>query len=136
MRKHGTGIGSTLIVLVFSVLCLSIFALLSLTAAMSDKSMADAAVRTAKGYYDADTLAECILAEILEADITPDTVRGVSITTGKESGTVSFFCIISENKALHVEAAVFEEYYDILKWCVRDIEDWETDKRLNVWVDD
>lgn len=136
MKKHGNGIGSTPILLIFTVLCLAIFAVLSLTTALADKAMADAAACSVKGYYEADTLAECILSEILKEDKIPDAIMGINITANAESGTVAFICPISEKKCLYVEAAVYEGDYNILKWRTQDVGEWETDKGMPVWPGD
>ena len=51
MNKSGIGIGSASVVLVFAVLCLTIFALISYTAAINDKALTEVEVRLVKGYY-------------------------------------------------------------------------------------
>lgn len=132
MKKNVTGTGSTLVALVFSVLCLTIFTLISLSAANIDKSLADAEARSVKRYYEADLLAECILAEMLEEDTIPGTLRGIDILS--EGGKASFVCPISDNKELYVEIAVFEDSYEILDWRMQDTIEWEADSGLPVWT--
>lgn len=138
MNKGGTGIGSASIILIFAVLCLTIFALISLSTARADKALADAEAILVKEYYEADTLAECILAELVKADEIPDAVYGVDIILylDMETGTdiVSFSCPISDRKELYVEIAVFEDSYDILEWRMQDIGVWEIDDDLPVWA--
>lgn len=140
MNRGGIGVGSASIVLVFAVLCLSVFTLISLSTATSDKALTDAAVETVTGYYRADTLAEYILADILAADAVPETVRGVAVSSVLDFDTsasiASFSCPISDVKELYVEVAVFEDTYDILNWRMRDVGDWSVDDSLPVWPGD
>lgn len=119
MKKGGTGIGGGLVILIFSVVCLTIFAVLSLSSALTNKAAADKRAQMVMGYYEADTLAEYFLAEILEE--------------GGRSGTVTFTCPVSESKELYVEAVILEDSYNILEWRLRDTADWEEDKSLPVW---
>ena len=132
MSKGGNGIGSASIILIFAVLCMTIFALISFRTAIADKAMVDTQEQFVKEYYDADARAEQILAKILEADIIPQEINGVSITAEQE--TVSFVCPMSDTKALYVEVAVYENTYDILKWKIQDIGSWVIDDKLPVWT--
>lgn len=135
MNRIGMGMGSALLTLVFTVLCLTIFALLSLSIANAEVARANAETQIVKGYYEADLYAECILAEILEADDVPDVIQGVSITVGHNRGTktVMFSCPISDQKELYVEIALSEHSCDILKWHMRDTDVWNQDESLPVW---
>ena len=139
MNKGVTGMGSASLVLIFSTLCLTIFALISLMASRTDKSIADAGVRFAKEYYAADTLAECVLAELLAADTIPDSIRGISIGTQNDPASgaevASYFCPISDHKALHVEVALLEDHYDILTWRMIDTGIWQINENLLVLPD-
>lgn len=132
MKKPVTGTGSTLVVLVFTVLCLTIFALISLSSTRIDKSMAEAEARMVIGYYEADLLAECILADILEAVVIPTNLRGINILSDGDS-EVSFSCPISDNKELYVKMSIFEDSYKIFEWRMRDTNEWETNFDLPVW---
>lgn len=135
-NKSGLGVGSASIILVFAVLCLTIFALISFTAANVDRSMSEISLKTAKEYYEADTLAECILAEILEAEIMPETVRGVDIITEWDAFAdyVMFSCPVSETKSLFVKVAMYIDSYDIIAWQMQEAGEWETDGGLSVWT--
>lgn len=140
MNKGGIGVGSASIVLVFAVLCLTIFSLITLSTANANKALTDAEVRLVKGYYEADTQAEVILAELLAAETLPNAVRGVEIIAGwnEDLGveTAEFYCPISSGKQLYVKIAVYEDACDVLNWQMRDSGDWEIDERLPVWLGD
>ena len=140
MNKSGVGIGSASVVLVFAVLCLTVFALISYTAAGNDKALADVEAKLVQGYYEADTLAECILAELLAGDRIPGpaSIRGVEITTrrDREPETAEFSCVVSDEKELYVKVAFYGESYAILSWRMRTTGTWAIDDDLPVWSGD
>ena len=140
MGKGGIGVGSASIVLVFAVLCLTIFSLITFVVAGNDKALVDAKVHLVSGYYEADALAEQILVDILKADAVPETIRGVDIYTEwndeLETDTTYFFCSISNIKALYVNIAIRDDSFDILSWRMWDTDEWEFDDSLNVWSGD
>jgi len=141
MGKSGIGVGSASIVLVFAVLCLTIFSLITFVVARNDKAIVDAKVEMVTGYYEADTLAELILADILaagKAGDVPGTIRGVEINkTHNEkynTDTTYFFCDISDTKALFVNLLLHDDSFDILSWRMYDKDEWESDDSINVWT--
>ena len=140
MNRSGIGIGSASVVMVFAVLCLTVFALISYTAAGNDKALSDVEAYLVKNYYEADTLAECILAELLAADTIPDSIRGVNIEAQwdpeLEAETAEFSCTISDEKELYVKMAFYVDSYDILSWRMRDTGTWLIDDDLPVWPGD
>jgi hypothetical protein len=131
MNKKGIGVGSASVVLMFAVICLAIFAVISFTSAVSNKARVQVEKALVTSYYEADVLAETIFAELLQADSIPDNIRGVEIESGwdwyLDAETISFVCEISDKKELYVVIAVYEEEMDILVWRMRDIGAWETD---------
>jgi len=140
MGKGGIGVGSASIVLVFAVLCLTIFSLITFVVAGNDKALVDAKVHLVSGYYEADALAEQILVDILKADAVPETIRGVDIYSEwneeLETDTTYFFCSVSDIKALYVNFVIRDDSFDILSWRMWDTDEWEFDDSLNVWSGD
>jgi len=137
MKKGGIGVGSASIVLVFAVLCLTVFSLITYVVAGNDKALVDTESRLVVGYYEADALAERIVADILEADDFPDEVRGIEIHTVwdmyADADIASFSCPISDQKSLFVSLAIRSDSYDILSWRMIDTDDWTFDDSINVW---
>ena len=137
MGKGGVGVGSASIVLVFAVLCLTIFSLITLVVSNNDKALVDAQVQLVSGYYKADTLATRILADILSADAIPDKIYGVDIYTtwdeSIEAETICFFCRISDIKALYVNLVQRDDSFDILSWRMWDTDEWVFDDSIKVW---
>ena len=148
MNRSGLGVGSASIILVFAVLCLTIFTLISYTSANVDKSMLDISLRTVQEYYEADTFAESILAVILGTrDLgMPDVVEGVIIyyenyfnheIFGSSGYKIRYSCPVSETKNLFVEVVLDASSggdYEILLWKIQEAGEWEADDSLPVWI--
>jgi len=137
LNKSGVGVGSASIVLVFAVLCLTIFSLITFVVAGNDKALVDAKIELVTGYYEADALAEEILLNILTADPVPDKILGVDIRKtydeGLDADVVYFFCEISSIKSLYVSLVIREDSFDILNWRMYDTDEWVFDDSINVW---
>ena len=140
MNRSGIGVGSASVILVFAILCLTVFSLITFVVAVNEKNLVEVQTDLVTGYYEADALAELILADILTADTVPATIRGVNIYTGwdDELGveTTYYFCHISDIKALYVNLAVSGGSFDILSWRMYDTDSWEYDGSLNLWTGD
>jgi len=140
MGKSGIGVGSASIVLVFAVLCLTIFSLITYVVAGNDKALVDAKVNLVTGYYEADALAEQILMDLLATETIPTTVRGVEINTmfDEDLGveTTYFFCRVSDIKSLYVCLVIRDDSFDIFSWRMYDTDDWVFDDTINVWPGD
>ncbi len=116
--------GSSLLV-IFAVLCLTIFALLSLSTVQAGGRLGDASSRAVVGYYEADAEAEAVLAELRSGRI-PEGV--------KAEGTVySYSCSISDTRTLEVEVNVVGDDYTVLRWQAVSVADWQPDLSIKVW---
>jgi len=137
MNSGGLGFGSVSIVLIFAVLSLSVFSLITYYVADNDKKLVDAKAEAVAGYYEADTLAESILAEIITSQVTPDAINGTAVFSeidddGKTE-SIYFMTPISEISALYVNITRTDETFDILSWKMIMIDDWNHDDSLNLW---
>jgi len=139
MNKGGMGVGSASIMLVFAVLCLTVFSLISLSVAQNDKALVDAETQLVVSYYRADELATRVLAEILKKNTAPDseTILGVDIKsyydTSREKTVTRFTCPMNDTKELGVEVAIHDGTYDIISWRMHDTGNWDIDTSIPVW---
>jgi hypothetical protein len=131
INSGGIGNGSASIILVFAVLCLTIFALISLSTAFSSKSLTDEAADMVVGYYRADTLAEEILARLTAAGEIPGSILGIDINTAQmedEYGDpytfVSYSCPVNDRKGLAVELKFNGEGFRVVSWCLINTMEW------------
>lgn len=115
--------GSSLLV-IFAVLCLVVFALLSLTTVQAEKRLSDDARDMVAAYYHADLQAQEIFARLRLGE----EPAGVSI----QEGRYAYECAFVENQRLVVELEKDGENWRILRW--QDVaRGYEIDDTLVVW---
>ena len=140
MNKGGIGVGSASIVLVFAVLCLTIFSLISFIVTQNTKALVDAEAEFVTGYYKADAQAELILAQILNAEVLPAEIQGITINIEQEndnnSNIINFSYPIYDRdyKDLFVRVSIGEYSYNVLSWRVIDNARWEAAGSFNLWL--
>ena len=120
-----TTVGGSSILTIFAVLCFIIFALLSLSTAKANRTLTDKSVAAVTNYYQADTKAEEILAE-LRAGEKPEGVK-------KKGNVYSYTCPVDDSQQLSVEVKIKSGKYHILKWQKEYIGEWKADTSIEVW---
>ncbi len=103
-------IGGSSLLVIFAVLCLTVFAMLSLSAVQAERRMSDASAAAVTAYYEADLEAEQIFARLRAGERVP----GVS----ESDGIYSYSCLISENQTLEVALEKTEKTWIVLRWQV------------------
>lgn len=118
--------GGASLLTVFAVLCLTIFALLSLSTVRAHSALSDASAKAVENYYAADAQAQEILARLRFGE-KPD---GVTV-----DGTVCFWTVpISDTQELWAEADVRStDDYTILRWQAVSTGEWDFDDSLDLW---
>lgn len=116
--------GSSLLV-VFAVLALTVFALLSLSTVRADVRLGDAAAKAVSDYYTADAQAQEILAQLRMGDMP----EGVTV----EGDTVTYRCPISDTQALAVELRQTDGVYEILRWQAVSTTEWQESDNTVYW---
>lgn len=159
-KRHKTGTGGVVgvgyisIMLIFTVICLTIFAVLSFQAAYSNNRLSERGVEFTRQYYAADMQAKKILSQLdLKAaeitggfDFTGEFVAAAqeisggsaqkTVQNGVECVRVEFTAPVNDRVSLSVSvlfrSAWSEKRYEILGWktTTTDISD---DSRPNVW---
>ena len=124
-RSQTPMIGGSSLLIIFAVLCLTVFALLGFSTVQADRRLSDAGAAAVSEYYEADLRAEEILAELRSGNIP----AGVS----EENGIYTYTCTISETQALEIEIRNQGNTWEILKWQAVSTVDWNTDDTLTVW---
>ena len=116
--------GSSLLV-IFAVLCLTLFALLGLSSAQASERMSEAAAESVAAYYAADYDAERTLALLRQGTVAANVHRDGNI--------YSWSCPVSERQSLKLEVRLEAEKYEILRWQLVSTTEWVADDSLNVW---
>lgn len=119
-------IGGSSLLTIFAVLCLTVFAVLSVATVQADRRLSQRTADAAAQYYAADCRAEELLAR-LRAGERPE---GVS---RKGDGRYTYACPVSDSQTLVVEVLLDGSDYTILRWQAISVADWQADDKLPVW---
>lgn len=121
-------VGGSSLLVVFAVLCLTVFALLGFSTVLADKRLSDASADTVKDYYAADLQAEMILAQLRSGE----TVEGVT----EINGVYSFACSVSKTQELQVKVRIDSGNLEILRWQTVSTVEWSQEETISVWNGD
>lgn len=147
-RKIAMGVGYVSVMLIFAVICLTIFAVLSFKAAISTDSFNDRSGEFLKQYYAADSKAKETLSTLndrmleargslfFEEEFTQSAgeIDGVSITQAPGGFAASYVVPINDRQELAV--GIFfdnDGKYRIEQWQSRDVSFENSDSHLDVW---
>lgn len=155
-------IGSSSLLVIFLILCLATFAILSLSSAQSDYSFSQRLAKHRTEYYEASSKAERIVGEIdrilaqtaAETDQTDHAsayiqaaetalngaeIDGIAVScqTENEETIVSYQIPASGTQALQVALRVtdyreWDTYYEIKTWQIVNTRTWEPDDTLEL----
>jgi len=141
-KSRGMGVGTVSLIMIFSVLCLTVFAMLTLSTSNAEKVLADRTAAFIQGYYDADCLATAVLAELSASRAEgnyPDTACGVEITYDEASGgakLANYTCKVTDVQDLVVMIELSENHEKVMQWKTEYSQTWEFDDSLTVWDGD
>lgn len=119
-------VGGSSLLVIFAVLCLTVFALLALSTVQAGSRLSDRSAQAVLGYYEADSQAEAILAGLRRGEIP----QGVE---DEGDGLYAYTCPISDTQALSVRVYVEGTDYTVLQWQAVSTADWTADEDLTVW---
>ena len=118
-------VGGTSLLVIFAVLALTVFALLSLSTALANDRLSSAAAQAVYDYYQADCQAEAILAQLRQGRQPPGVAR--------QGDVFAYSCPISDTQTLLVEVRLDGDTYTILRWQAVSTAPWQPDGSLNLW---
>lgn len=118
-------VGSSSLLIIFAVLCMTVFALLGLSSVQADSRLSDTAAEAVEAYYAADCQAEEILSRLRDGQ----TVAGVT----ESDGVYSYVCPISDTQELSVQVQLYDGGYTILQWQAVSTAEWVPDDSLTLW---
>ena len=128
MRKQETfspaAVGGSSLLVIFAVLCLTVFALLSLSSVQAERRLADAAPQSVVDYYQADLRAEEIFARLRDGE----QIAGIEENDGK----YQFEVPISGRQTLAVVLSRQGDTWAVLRWQTVTVEE-ALNESLNVW---
>ena len=124
-REQMPMVGGSSLLIIFAVLCLTVFALLGLSTVQADSRLSEISAQAAADYYAADSTAEEILAALRAGNV-PDGVAA-------DGDYYSYTCPISETQELQVEVRVRADRWEILRWQAVSIARESEESYLSLW---
>ncbi len=139
MKRSGGVSGAVSLVMIFCVLCLSVFAVLTIATADREAKLTAMTAQNAEDYYAADRLAVEIVAALyhntpLPADI--EIVRTLAEFPDGASEEAEFSLPVGENQALEVSVLLSDQNgrtCKIQRWQTVYTGSWEIDGSMSVW---
>lgn len=147
-RKIALGVGYVSVMLIFAIICLTIFAVLSFKAAMSTDSFNERSGDFLRQYYAADTQAKETLSKLNdrmqaargsmffaeEFQAAASELDGVTVKQKADGFSASYEIPINDRQVLAV-AIHFDNdgKYSIEQWQNRDVSGETEESHLNVW---
>ena len=143
-RKQGgfapPALGGASLLVIFAVLALTIFALLSLSTVRADVRLSDAAGDAVREYYEADCAAQAVLARLRTGEENPlapgDLEMSATIIDYADHSELiyAYTVPISDTQELRVEVRVNGvNDWEILRWQAVPVGDWEADNSVELW---
>lgn len=153
MRKRqgsqgvGMGVGYVSVMLIFAVICLTIFAVLSFKAANSTDKFNERSGEFLRQYYAADTAAKETLSKLNDCAFNAraglffeeafeeyaSEVEGVSLKQTADGFSASYYVAINERQELAVSVMFDNNGYTIERWQSRSIFEENSGSHLGVW---
>ncbi|MDR0446522.1 MAG: hypothetical protein LBH17_05780 [Oscillospiraceae bacterium] len=132
-RPMGLNIGSASIIMLFTVLCLTVLAALSLLSANSQYRLAERSAAAAEAYYAADAEAAAIYERLKNGEYNGDVI--ITTETAADGGTLfSYEIPAGGRQALSVRLTRDSGggFY-ITEWRLVESGEWTPDEGLNLW---
>ena len=126
MKRSGGVSGALSLVMIFCVLCLSVFSVLTLATADREARLSEMTARSVEEYYRADYDATVIVAALCSGT-NPD------VEIDWDGDTASFLLPIGESLGLDVAVSVHGGTCEILRWQTVYTGNWEPDTHLGLW---
>ncbi|MBE6035589.1 MAG: hypothetical protein E7222_12965 [Clostridiales bacterium] len=121
-------IGGSSLLVIFSVLTLSVFALLGLSTVRAGLRLAEGNRKATEQFYEADRRAEDTLAELRQGKL-PEGVEA-------QGNVFAYSVPISKTQVLSVVVTVEKENYEIHQWKAINSKEWNPDEYIKVWTPD
>lgn len=136
----GMSVGSATLVMVFSVLCLTVFAVLSVVTVGSAWTLAEKSADAVTNYYTADCIAVEYLNEITQnyqqngSLELPTDCEGL-VERGGGQWWICYWVPIDEQQLLSVQLTAYDNQSDILveHWQVEYSGSWTADQTITIW---
>ena len=127
-------IGITSMTVILCVLCLTVFSVLSLSTALTERKLAEKRAVSVQNYYKAETEAAEIVNELQKKSENGEDVFAFANENGiiVKNGLFFFQKTIDDGQDLSV-VLQYKNGFDILEWKIVSTAEWTPDESLHVW---
>ncbi len=101
-------LGGSMLLVIFGVLCLTVFSLLSLHTVLAERRLSQAAARSVQDWYEADLRAQEIFSRLRRGEIPEDVEHA--------GGEYRYTVAISHHQTLEVTLKENDGCWEILSW--------------------
>lgn len=130
MKKSGGVSGAVSLVMIFCVMCLAVFAVLTLASADREFKLCDMAAQNAADYYRADYNATAIVAALQKGSALP---ADLDVDVVWDGDTASFLLPVNDSLGLDVAVSIRGGKTRIIRWQTVYTGSWEPELFLNLW---
>lgn len=145
--RNKVSIGASSLILIFIVLCMATFGLLSLSSAQGDLKLARRNADAVKGYYEADNKGQqwlkdvdgVLMEEMGKGQDSAQCSLEIKDRLGdlydRETGLISTDIPMDRGRSLRIELVLVcgEKRYEVKSWYVYNSEEYEIDTSMPVW---
>lgn len=117
-------VGGSSLLVIFAVLCFSVFSMLVLATVKADERLADASYHAVSAYYEADYEAERVLGQLRAGVLEP----GVS----QDGDCYTYECPVNDTQCLHVVVEVKGSDYTVKEWKLKETVQWNPEEYLDL----
>ncbi len=127
-------IGITSMTVILCVLCLTVFSVLSLSTALTERKLAEKRAVSIQNYYRAETEITEIVNELQKKSGNKEDVFAYAAENdiGVKDDLFYFDRAIDDGQKLSV-VLQYKDGFDILEWKIVSTADWTPDESLRVW---
>lgn len=118
-------VGGSSLLVIFAVLCLTVFALLGLSTVQAGGRLSQSTAQAVSAYYEADCQAEEIFARLRSGELPEGVIHSDTV--------YSYTCPISDTQQLRVELEKAADGWTVLRWQAESTADWKPSDSLHVW---
>lgn len=139
MKRGGGVSGAVSLVMIFCVLCLAVFAVLTLATADRERVFSELTAQRAAEYYEADRRAVELVAAMCSGGALDGEILVTSIQMDTPEGPAeeaSFSIPAGENQSLEVRVLLRGGEAEVLSWRTVYTGSWEVDNTITLWDGD
>ena len=134
MKKRGNAFGTVSLVMLFCVLCMIVFAVLTLSVADKELKMSELMVDRSYEYYKAESLASISVANLVSGKRVSRNVAVQFLDSDNTESNFRLLVPIREDQYIRIQLSMYGDgTFKIHDWETVNSGEWEPDNSIEVW---